>query len=81
MQGVDIDDNHIGSAFYTNLELAYKGEFAGDSTWETYVNVANVFDKSPPLVASWGFTGSTQTNSGLFDIYGRRYALGVRLNF
>jgi hypothetical protein len=45
------------------------------------LNVSNVFDEEPPLVASWGFTGSQATNSGLFDIYGRQYNLGVRFNF
>jgi iron complex outermembrane receptor protein len=81
VQGVDIDDNTVASAAYTNLEVSYKGEMSGRSTWQTYLNVTNLFDKDPPLVATWGFTGSTQTNSGLFDIYGRRYNLGVRLNF
>jgi outer membrane receptor protein involved in Fe transport len=81
IEGVSIDDNSVASAAYTNLEVAYRGEMAGDSTWQTYLNVANLFDKDPPLVASFGFTGSTQTNSSLFDIYGRRYNLGVRFNF
>ena len=81
VQGVDIDDNTIASAAYTNLELAYKGEMSGTSTWQTYLNVTNVFNRDPPLVATWGFTGSQQTNTGLFDIYGRRYNVGVRFNF
>jgi iron complex outermembrane receptor protein len=81
IQGIDIDDNSVASAAYTNLELAYKGDMSGDSNWQTYLNVTNLFDKDPPLVASWGFTGSQQTNTGLFDIYGRRYNVGVRFNF
>jgi len=81
VQGVDIDDNTVASAAYTNLQLSYESELADRGTWQTYLNVTNVFDKSPPLVATWGFTGSTQTNSSLFDIYGRRYNLGVRVNF
>ncbi len=48
---------------------------------QTYLNVTNLFDLQPPLVATWGFTGSQQTNTSLFDIYGRRYNLGVSLNF
>jgi outer membrane receptor protein involved in Fe transport len=81
IQGVDIDDNTVASAAYTNLELAYRGEMLGSSTWQTYLNVTNLFDKDPPLVATWGFTGSQQTNTSLFDIYGRRYNVGVRFTF
>ena len=81
VQGVDIDDNTIASAAYTNLELSYRGDMSGNSTFQTYVNVTNLFDRNPPLVATWGFTGSQQTNTSLFDIYGRRYNVGVRFNF
>jgi iron complex outermembrane recepter protein len=81
VQGVDIDDNTVASFATTNLELSYRGDLTSKGTWQTYLNVTNLFDKSPPLVATWGFTGSQQTNSGLFDIYGRRYNLGVRFNF
>jgi iron complex outermembrane recepter protein len=81
VQGVDIDDNTVASAAYTNLQLSYDSEMSGGGTWQTYMNVTNLLDKDPPIVATWGFTGSTQTNSSLFDIYGRRYNVGVRVNF
>jgi outer membrane receptor protein involved in Fe transport len=81
VEGVDIDDNTIASVAYTNLELSYRGSMAGDAGFQTYLNVTNLFDKDPPLVATWGFTGSQQTNTSLFDIYGRRYNVGVRLSF
>jgi outer membrane receptor protein involved in Fe transport len=81
VEGVDIDDNTVASTFLTNLELSYRGELRGEAGFQTYLNVTNLFDRSPPLVATWGFTGSQQTNTSLFDIYGRRYNLGVRFNF
>ncbi|HVY81311.1 MAG TPA: hypothetical protein VG994_10050, partial [Steroidobacteraceae bacterium] len=81
VEGVDIDDNSVASTALTNLEVAYKGALSESGSWETYLNVTNLFDRDPPLVATWGFTGSQQTNTSLFDIYGRRYAVGVRLNF
>ena len=81
VQGVDIDDNTVASFAMTNLEVSYRGDLTSKGTWQTYLNVTNLFDKAPPLVAAWGFTGSTQTNTGLFDIYGRRYNLGARFNF
>jgi hypothetical protein len=81
VQGIDIDDNTVASAAYTNVELSYKGEMTDSATWETYLHVRNLFDKDPPIAPSFGFTGSTQTNTSLFDIYGRSYSVGVRLNF
>jgi hypothetical protein len=81
IEGVDIDDNSVASYATTNLQMSYRGDLTSSGTWETYLNVTNLFDKSPPLVAAFGFTGSQQTNSALFDIYGRRYNLGVRFNF
>jgi outer membrane receptor protein involved in Fe transport len=81
VQGVDIDDNTIASTALTNLELSYKSELTGEATFQTYLNVTNLLDRDPPRVATWGFTGSTQTNSSLFDVYGRRYNVGVRFNF
>jgi outer membrane receptor protein involved in Fe transport len=79
--GVDIDDNTIDSYFTTNLQLSYDGSMRGNSTYQLWLNVSNLFDKDPPLVASFGFTGSSATNSGLFDIYGRRYVAGVKFRF
>ncbi|MEP7242542.1 MAG: TonB-dependent receptor, partial [Gammaproteobacteria bacterium] len=80
-QGVDIDDNSVPSAAYTNMELAYQAPMTGHGSFQTYLNVTNLFDRDPARAATWGFTGSTYTNTGLFDVYGRRYNVGVRLNF
>lgn len=80
-EGVQIDDNTIDASLLTNLQLAYGGDLRTRGSYRVSLNVNNLFDEDPPLAASFGFTGSTQTNSGLFDIYGRRYSLGVRFNF
>jgi outer membrane receptor protein involved in Fe transport len=79
--GIEIDDNEIASFFLTNLQLGYEGEMSETAKYRVTFNVNNLFDKDPPLVASFGFTGSQATNSGLFDIYGRRYTLGVKFMF
>ncbi len=82
VEGVDIDDNTVASTFLTNLAAVVSRRAArGSRASETYLNVTNLFDRTPPLVATWGFTGSQQTNTSLFDIYGRRYNLGVRLRY
>jgi outer membrane receptor protein involved in Fe transport len=81
VEGVDIDDNSVPSALYTNLRVGYGSDLQGRGTYEVSLNVSNLFDADPPLAPTWGFTGSTHTNSSLFDIYGRRYNVGVRFNF
>jgi iron complex outermembrane receptor protein len=80
-EGVEIDDNRVDSSLITNLQVGYGGDLTSRGTYQVSLNVSNLFDEDPPLAATWGFTGSTQTNSSLFDIYGRRYNLGVRFNF
>jgi hypothetical protein len=79
--GVDIDDNTIDSFFVSNLQLAYDGRVSSTASFQLWLNVSNLFDKDPPLVAQFGFTGSQATNSSLFDIYGRRYTMGVKFRF
>jgi len=81
VEGVDIDDNNIDASLITNLMLGYEGELSERGKYRVSLNVSNLFDEDPPLAATWVFTGSTATNSSLFDIYGRRYNLGVRFDF
>jgi hypothetical protein len=47
---------------------------------ELYLNVANVFDRDPPLLPSSALVGG-QTNVGLYDTIGRYYTAGIRLQF
>jgi iron complex outermembrane recepter protein len=83
IEGIDIDNNRISSAKYTDLDLSYTQETNGGGSFEYFVNVNNLFDADPPIVANWSeFAGTgTQTNTALFDILGRRYAAGVRIRF
>lgn len=72
--GVFIDDDHIASALYTDLNLAYNQD-----NWGVYLNVQNVFDRAPPRVPIFSsFNGTTDTNRALFDVLGRRFVLGVK---
>jgi outer membrane receptor protein involved in Fe transport len=79
--GLQIDDNSVPEAWLTNLQLGYDGTWRGFGDYRLSLNVNNLFDVDPPLVASWGFTGSQATNSALFDMYGRRYSLGLKVKF
>jgi iron complex outermembrane recepter protein len=80
-QGVDIDDNHVPGVMYTNLQLSYRPVRGDRLTTEIDFNVSNLMNRDPPRAATFGFTGSTYTNTQLFDIYGRTYTLGVKVQF
>lgn len=83
VEGVDVDDNTIDSRVYTNLQVGYEAEM-GEGFWKLFANVQNLFDRAPPLAPSRNglstFGGAAHTNS-LFDQLGRRYTLGVRVNY
>lgn len=79
--GVTIDDNTVGSAFYTDVRLSYRFPLR-DGNLEVFGTVGNVFDTDPPIAANHSpFGGSTQTNATLFDTLGRRFVLGARFDF
>ncbi|MBX5461210.1 MAG: hypothetical protein IRZ28_08975 [Steroidobacteraceae bacterium] len=45
-------------------------------------NVNNVLDEDPPVVATWSdFFGASTTIPSLHDPLGRRYTLGVEVEF
>lgn len=78
-EGVDVDDNTVPSSTWWNGQLAYNGETANGSTWRVNLSVQNLFDKKPPIIAG-GSTGAQSVNNQ-YDVYGRRYNLGVNFSF
>jgi iron complex outermembrane recepter protein len=75
--GQIIDDDHIASALYTDLNFTYAPESL--KGFETYLNVQNAFDRDPPRTPIFsGFNGTSDTNRALFDVLGRRFVLGFR---
>jgi len=81
-QGIDIDDNTVASAFYTDLRLSYSPDPEAFGSWEIYAKIENLFDRDPPRAADFSdFAGATDTNETLFDVLGRRYTLGAHLRF
>ncbi len=69
--GVEIDDNRVPKRMYTNAKLSYTFGEKGETDYDVYVNVSNVFDKAPPRVGSLG----------LFSRLGRSYTAGLRVSF
>jgi outer membrane receptor protein involved in Fe transport len=81
-EGNQIDNNTIDSALYADMNLRYEFELE-QGFIEVFGNISNVFDEDPPVTPSFALFGgsSNQTNSGLFDLLGRRYTIGLRYTF
>lgn len=79
--GVEIEDNRVGSAFYTNAQVTYGLSTMGGE-YDLYFNVTNLFDRDPPVIAyASAHTGTTPSNQALFDHLGRRYTAGFRFRY
>lgn len=81
VEGVDVDINTIPTYSFTNLRFAYRGETdRGD--WTVSLAVNNAFDKNPPIIPGVFNRIGSQTNAGTgYDEFGRRYQLGMNMNF
>lgn len=71
-----INDNSVGSAFYTTLSARYTLPMRAERRWEVFGSVNNLFDRDPPLAP-----GAYPTNAAFFDQVGRFYRFGVRADF
>ncbi len=86
---LDPASNRVSSVTYTDLTLTKRIGNLGsnpDTPWgaELFVTVNNVFDRDPPSAPSpWLVFGAPNggTNGAIFDLIGRRYNAGIRLQF
>ncbi len=78
----DVADNSVSSATYLDARLSYRFE-VGSGSVEVYANGNNLADRAPPVAPSYSsFTqAATQANTSLFDVLGRRFAVGFKLDF
>ena len=80
---VTTTNNHIAGGVWLDLGVNYKLGFEKAET-ELFFNVRNLLDKDPAVVArqqagtGWDFSPS---NSGLYDVLGRFYRAGFRVQF
>ena len=83
VEGVNIDDNSVDSAFYMNLTLGYDFELVNHINLELFGNVTNMLDEDPPVTPFYSeFLGYVQqANPALFDLLGRRFDAGIRVSF
>jgi outer membrane receptor protein involved in Fe transport len=75
----DIDPQFadVGSVVTFDVGARYRfAEKAGAP--ELYLNIANVFDRDPPLLPSSALVGA-QTNVGVYDTLGRYFTAGFRM--
>jgi iron complex outermembrane receptor protein len=80
VETVTIDDNSVDSRYYTDMGVTW--DVGTDLEWQLFFNVQNLWDRDPPVAATWAqFSGTRVTNDRLFDFYGRRFVVGVDLNF
>jgi outer membrane receptor protein involved in Fe transport len=77
-----IDDNTVDSVLYTDLRFGYRGGESGNTPWEAFLSVNNLFDEDPPdMYSVVGRAGVGGPNTFLYDTIGRRFVAGVRVNF
>jgi len=78
-----INTNHIDGAFYLDAS-AYHDFSYGSTDLTLFVSVSNLLDKDPPVVGS-GPAGSAYatpaTNQSLYDLLGRTFRVGAKINF
>ncbi len=77
IEGVDVDDNTVASQTIFNVGLNYGREMASGGEWQAGLNINNLFDREPPIIAGAG--GQALSNS--HDQFGRRYQLSLNVNF
>jgi iron complex outermembrane recepter protein len=71
VEGIDVAENDIPSHSLSNLRLSYDMEAFGAGA-QVYLAVSNVFDKNQ---------GDLLMLTGLYDIVGRNYSVGVNMRF
>ncbi|WP_253716849.1 TonB-dependent receptor [Sphingomonas sp. AP4-R1] len=79
-----INNNHIAGAWYFDLNADYKFTVANTKA-DLFISIRNVFNKDPVLTAT-GPTGDSteaypQTNRSLYDVLGRVYRMGIRVEY
>jgi outer membrane receptor protein involved in Fe transport len=78
---VTVDNNHVPSTFYADLNMAYKLHVGEAAETELFFNVRNIANTDPVIVAR-GPGGTSYdfppTSVGLYDTLGRVFRAGVR---
>jgi iron complex outermembrane receptor protein len=75
-----IDDNHVGSVFYTDVSLSFSPTSL--EGLRVYGTATNLFDRAPPQAPNAiGRTGVLDLPTTIHDVIGRRYVIGAEYAF
>jgi iron complex outermembrane recepter protein len=78
----DVANNHVPSVTYFDARIAYDITVGSGGILQLYAVVNNLFDKTPPIAtAPYNGLGSSpiQTNQTMYDVLGRRFTVGIKL--
>jgi len=80
LNGWDVSNNHVPSVTYYDMRISYDIT-VGSSTLQLYGVVNNITDKTPPIVPAFVALSSSpvQTNQTMYDVLGRRFTIGLKL--
>lgn len=72
----------MASITYLDARLGYRFD-VGSGSMEVYANGNNLTDRAPPIAPYYSAFGAgpSQVNTSLFDVLGRRFAVGFKLDF
>ncbi len=73
-------DNHIGGVTYVDLSAHYDLSNLGYGQLRVFAGIDNVLDKDPPVVPQ-DFISNIATNGTHYDVIGRKYYVGARVQF
>src|SRR5690606_28396822 len=80
----DVADNTVESETLVDARVAYRFDTRGGTGINVFAVINNLFDKDPQEFLATPFSSNFSTGTGLGvtgDMRGRRYALGVTLDF
>lgn len=80
-EGVNIADNSVPGVVYLDGRLSYDFDIAGTEV-QAFVSGTNLLDRDPPVTGAFPvslISYAQQANTGLFDVLGRRFTVGVKL--
>jgi outer membrane receptor protein involved in Fe transport len=82
-RNVTVSNNHISGAIWFDGAVSHDVEFGGGSKATLFLNVRNLLDKDPPVAAEFGSFADTLSpgNPNLYDVLGRVFNAGVRVEF
>lgn len=81
VEGRDVDDNTVESQSVLNLILGYNRDLGDGRQMRLSLTVTNLLDTDPPVIAAYGDRGGAQLVSNSYDVFGRRYSLGLNYSF